>query len=153
MYGRIVLAYDGSVESRRMLREGALLAKAVGAQVYLLSVIAQSAGMLVADGAQPGVLAQEEAAYRNVLNEGIERLSALGLQPRSALVHGEAMGAIASYAREVEAELVVVGYRRRSALSRWWTGSTSSQLSEHLACSLLVSRKEVSDEALAAAST
>ena len=36
MYKRILLAYDGSVEGRTALREGALLARQCGAEVFLL---------------------------------------------------------------------------------------------------------------------
>jgi nucleotide-binding universal stress UspA family protein len=151
MYRRIVLAYDGTVEGRAALREGALLAKACGAQAYLLSVAPQSAGLMLGDSALPGAIVQENQAYREVLAEGLERLRALGMSPQSALVSGEPIEAIAAYARQVEADLVVVGYRHRSALARWWIGSTSAQLSERLTCSLLVSRNDVSDEEFAAA--
>jgi len=41
MYKRILLAYDGSVEGRTALREGALLARQCGAEVFLLSVLAE----------------------------------------------------------------------------------------------------------------
>ena len=34
MYKRILLAYDGSLEGRTALREGALLARQCGAQVF-----------------------------------------------------------------------------------------------------------------------
>ena len=40
MYKRVLLAYDGSVEGRTALREGALLARQCGAEVFLLSVLA-----------------------------------------------------------------------------------------------------------------
>ena len=40
VYKRILLAYDGSVEGRTALREGALLARQCGAEVFLLSVLA-----------------------------------------------------------------------------------------------------------------
>lgn len=151
MYERIVLAYDGTVEGRAALREGALLAKACGAKAFLLSVAPQSAGLMLGDSALPGAVALENEAYRQVLKEGLERLQALGTSPDSALVTGEPIEAIATYAKSVDADLVVVGYRRKSALARWWTGSTSAQLSERLACSLLISRNEISDAKFAAA--
>ena len=39
MYQRILLAYDGSLEGRTALREGALMARQCGAEVFLLSVL------------------------------------------------------------------------------------------------------------------
>ena len=54
MYKRILLAYDGSIEGRTALREGALLARQCGAKVYLLSVLAETAPFLLADVAHAG---------------------------------------------------------------------------------------------------
>jgi nucleotide-binding universal stress UspA family protein len=54
MYKRILLAYDGSVEGRTALREGALLAKQCGAEVFLLSVIADSGTLLLSEVALAG---------------------------------------------------------------------------------------------------
>ena len=42
MYKRILLAYDGSLQGRTALREGALLARQCGAEVFLLSVLVDS---------------------------------------------------------------------------------------------------------------
>ena len=44
MYQRILLAYDGSIEGRTALREGALLARRFNAQVFVLSVIREAGG-------------------------------------------------------------------------------------------------------------
>ena len=48
MYERILLAYDGSVEGRAALKEGALLARQDKAQVFLLSVVATSGALMAA---------------------------------------------------------------------------------------------------------
>ena len=56
MYKRILLAYDGSVEGRTALREGALLAKQCGAEVFLLSVLTDTGTLLLSEvtlAAQP----------------------------------------------------------------------------------------------------
>ena len=39
MYERILLAYDGSLEGRTALREGAVFARQCSAEVFLLSVL------------------------------------------------------------------------------------------------------------------
>ena len=39
MYKKVLLAYDGSVEGRRALREGAKLAQLCRADVFLLAVV------------------------------------------------------------------------------------------------------------------
>ncbi len=53
MYGKILLAYDGSVEGRLALREGARLAKLCEADVFLLAVVNLSTGIIMAEGVAP----------------------------------------------------------------------------------------------------
>ena len=55
MYSRILLAYDGSVEGRTALREGAVLARQCGAQVFLLSVLADMGPLLLSEVIVPAV--------------------------------------------------------------------------------------------------
>ena len=54
VYQRILLAYDGSIEGRTALREGALLARRYGAQVFVLSVIREAAGTKLGEGVGGG---------------------------------------------------------------------------------------------------
>ena len=49
MYKRVLLAYDGSVEGRTALPEGALLARQCGAEVFLLSVLVDPGTFLLAE--------------------------------------------------------------------------------------------------------
>jgi len=89
MYRRIVLAFDGAVEGRAALREGAILAKRCGAQVFLLSVLAESSGLSLAEGALVGSAESHMEAYNAVLQEGLTRLEQLGFKPIGKLVRGE----------------------------------------------------------------
>lgn len=146
MYERILLAYDGSREGRAALREGALLAKRLGATVYLLSVASVTAGVRIADATQAGPVAQSRDAYRALFDEAMLRLREFGLLGEGRLVAGEPVKEVAAYAREVNADLVVVGHRKKSLLDRWWSGTTDGYLLDHLACSLLFARQEVNDE-------
>jgi membrane fusion protein, multidrug efflux system len=150
LYKRIVLAYDGSVKGRAALREGALLAKRVGAEVFLLSVIAEVPGTRVADGAAGAGVPQQHEDYKAVLKDGEERLTRLGFQPTAKLVVGEPAEEIGAYAQEIGADLVVVGHHRQSAFGRWWSGPSGAYLIEHIHCSMLVSQNVVSDEAFEA---
>jgi len=44
MYAKILLAYDGSVDGRLALREGAKVARLCQADVFLLAVVNSSTG-------------------------------------------------------------------------------------------------------------
>jgi nucleotide-binding universal stress UspA family protein len=151
MYKRILLAYDGSLEGRIALREGALLAHQCGAQVFLLSVVSDSDGIRLADAAHAGASVQVEDASVDVLNEGVARLRRFGFDPVAKLVRGEPATEIGNFAKQVEADLIVVSQHRQSAFERWWSGSSGAYLVDHADCSLLVARKAISDETIEAA--
>ncbi|NUZ07479.1 universal stress protein [Piscinibacter koreensis] len=54
------------------------------------------------------------------------------------LAHGNAAEEIGRVAREVGADLLVVGHREQGRLSRWWRGSVGASLLTHAPCSILV---------------
>ncbi len=146
MYKTILLAYDGSPEGARALREGALLAKACGAQVFLLSVVPASMGTQIAEGVHGGVLAKQFEDYEGSLQQAVARLKSYGFRPRARLIMGEPAPAIGKVAKEIGADLVVVGHRQQSFLSRWWSGSNQAVLSDYIGCSLLVARRDITIE-------
>lgn len=150
MFRRILLAYDGSLEGAVALREGALLAKRCGASVFILSVIPESAGVHMAASVHGGVVAHQMSTYEDVLQRGIARLKQMGFEPTGKLVRGEPAREIGRYAKEVRADLVVVGHRRKSILDRWWSGASGAYISDYLHCSLLIARNVISDEAFEA---
>jgi membrane fusion protein, multidrug efflux system len=149
VYQRILLAYDGSIEGRTALREGALLARRFGAQVFVLSVIREAAGTKLGEGVGGGGVAQQREDYERVLQEGMARLAALGFQASGKLVIGEPAREIGAYAEQVKADLVVVGHRRQTAIGRWWSGPSGAYLSDHIPCSLLVCKNVIDEQQFA----
>lgn len=146
MYKKIVLAYDGTLEGRAALREGVLLGLRVDAQIHLLAVLAENTGIKMAEGIHAGPLAQQQSAHRAVLQEAVNTLKSLGVIVEARLISGEPAQAIAGYAAQVGADLVVVGHRKQSLLQRWWSGPSGAYLSDHLGCSLLIARTEITQE-------
>lgn len=143
MYRKILLAYDGSREGRMALREGAILAKQCAAKVYLLAVVPH----VDPEGAL--TTTAEHQHYRDALDEGVQRLTAFGMEPIAKLAAGDASRVIGAYAEEVEADLVVVAHQRRSLFERWWSGAFGSYISDNIHCSLLVARDVISDAVFA----
>jgi nucleotide-binding universal stress UspA family protein len=150
MYKRILLAYDGSREGIIALREGALLAHRCCSEVYLLSVVPETAGVTMAESVYGGVVAHQTDAYRTLLARGVEVLTRLGFKPVALLVSGEPIPQIAAFAKEIGADLVVVGQRRQGALERWWSGPSGASVIDHIKCSVLVGCNSISDEAFEA---
>jgi nucleotide-binding universal stress UspA family protein len=80
----------------------------------------------------------------------VARLKQLGLDPVARLTVGEPVKVICAFAKEVDADLVVVGHQKKGLLDRWWSGSTGAYLSDYISCSLLIARNQITDEAFAA---
>lgn len=146
MYKRVIVAYDGSREGRTALREGALLVRQWGAELFILAVVPDTPGMRVAEEAFVGAIAHQDDTYRGLLEEAVSGLAHY-LPVNGRLVRGEPAQEIAAYAREVKADLVVVGHRKQNVLQRWWSGPNGAYLSDHLGCSLLIARADISIEA------
>jgi nucleotide-binding universal stress UspA family protein len=144
MYKKVLLAYDGSVEGRRALREGAKLAQLCGAEVSLLAVVEVSTIMTPEAGLTIPI-EDQMANYKAILAEGVKRLKELGFSPTSKLEMGDAGQKIAEIAEEIGAQLVVVGHRPQGPLARWWFDSVGSYLAKRLRCSVLVAQTEISD--------
>jgi nucleotide-binding universal stress UspA family protein len=148
MYAKIMLCYDGSREGRLALREGARLAQMTGAGVILLAVVETVAGNALAQGADPRAFADQEADFQAILDEGYQRLSAMGLSPEVRMEFGEPVAKITQVAAETGADLVVVGHHQQGFWTRWISRSVAAGLSDALGCSLLLAQKVVEDSEL-----
>ncbi|HTG42888.1 MAG TPA: universal stress protein [Verrucomicrobiae bacterium] len=146
MYRKILLAYDGTVEGRRALREGARLAQTAGADVFLLAVVDVTPGIMAAESVYPGIVGQQIVFYDKALSDGVALLKTLGFSPSSKLVQGEPGPVIVAVAKEIGADLVAVGHHDQGVLARWWFGSVGNYLINHFSGSVLVSRMDVGDE-------
>ncbi len=120
MYERVLLAYDGTQEGGIALREGAILARRCGAKgkVLLLSVVNDSGGVRMAEGFYAGVVTDSYRAQPQGPENGVARLTALGMVPTAKLMVGEPARVIGAYAEEVKADLVVVGHHKRNMVER-----------------------------------
>jgi nucleotide-binding universal stress UspA family protein len=150
MYKRILLAYDGTREGIIALREGALLAKRCGAAVFLLSVLPENEGLRQGEGVYGDVVGQQIANYKALLARGVTVLTQLGLTPVAKLVVGEPAPQIGAFAKEVKADLIVLGHRRQNLLQRWWSGGSGAYVTDYVSCSVLIGRKVISDDAFEA---
>ena len=148
LYTRVLLAYDGSIEGRRALREGARIAQLCGAEVFLLAVAEISSGTVAMEGGFVIPISDQVQIYKDILAEGVERLKAMGFSPTAKLSIGEAGREIAKVAEEIKANLVVVGHRPDGLLSRWFS-SVGTYLVKNISCSVLVAQTEIGDEEFA----
>ncbi|MFH1816482.1 MAG: universal stress protein [Pseudomonadota bacterium] len=141
MFQTIVFAYDGSAECRDALEEGVALASRFNARCHLLAVVPPLSPYILAAGPLSEDLSEKDRAYFSaILEKGLARLREAGLDAAGSIrLWEDPAEAIGAFAGKVEADLVIVGHHRRSALDRWWRGSVGHSLIDQLPCSLFVS--------------
>jgi len=137
MFRKVLLCYDGSAEGRRALRQGADVAIAMQSATFLLAICRALPASLVPEGVTPYFVSDRYARARALLDEGVAWLRERGLAAEGALVEGDAVAEIADTAKRIGADLIVVGYRRRSAFARWWSTSDEESLLARVECSVL----------------
>lgn len=139
MYRKILLAYDGTIEGRLALREGASIAQQTQAETWLLAVVKPLPNYSMAEGVIPQDFLEDEAEqFREILAEGVGRLKARGLMATGILAYGEPANQIHDHARQLDADLIVVGHRRQGRMARWWRGSVGASLLTEAPCSILI---------------
>ena len=147
MFKTILLAYDGSPEYRAALRQGAELAQFCGADVHLLAVITSSSAIPIAGGVNPAdLVTEEQREIQTFLQEGVDRLQKRGINAQGRIGYRDPVDEIAATAREIGADLIVVGHRRRNSIERWWRKSTSKNLLAVSPCGVLVTSLQAEDE-------
>jgi nucleotide-binding universal stress UspA family protein len=141
-YRTILLAYDGSDDGRRVLLEGADLAKGFQAKTHLLAVITPKAGHALAQSLAAADPMEQTQFFHNTVDDGVRFFKKRGLDVKGHVARGEPSEEIAKLAKEISADLVVVGHRPQGSLARWWNTPTCVSLLDAVDCSVLVCRHE-----------
>jgi nucleotide-binding universal stress UspA family protein len=141
MYKRILLAYDGSEPGQKALLDARDMANWGEPELHLVAVMPPPAAFIGGEGGiyDPEREKEEEERYKAILEDGLRRLSESGHAVRGQVLVGDAVDEIARHAREIGADVIVVGHKHLDSwAARWWRGSLSKSLIEHSPCSVLV---------------
>lgn len=136
MFKTIVVATDGSIDGDRAVASAGTLAAAGASRVVVVHVTEVVGGR---GGAVP--FAADEDELRARINSQVSELKAAGV-PADLLIHTLRTGGpardIAEDAKAVDADLIIVGWRGRSAVSQMFLGSVIVRLLHVAHCPVLV---------------
>lgn len=141
MYKQILLAYDGSKAGQKALLDSQEIAQWSHASLTLIAVTPLFMDLIGVEGGvyDRGLAENEKAKYTAILDEGLSQLASAGHQATGDVVVGETVDEITKYAKQINADLIVVGHKHLDSwAARWWSGSVSKSLVEHAPCSVLV---------------
>jgi nucleotide-binding universal stress UspA family protein len=140
MYRKLLVAFDGSPDGREALAQAEKLASVCGATVHLVAIIDPAESMLVLEG-MSFIPDNQRFVFQAVLDEGAKRLRDAGCTAVAELKYGKPTDQIILSAREIDADLIVVGHRDQGTLARWLNGSVGESIMHEPPCSLLVAVK------------
>ncbi len=140
MYRKILVAYNGTPESRSALDELVRFAPDSSAEIHLAGVVHYPSAYLLAGEYVPEVaLADERDHMETDLKDAHALLAGKGLNVIDHLVVGEPGDVLAKLVTELGIELLILGHpRTRSFALRWWRGSVDAVLIERVRCSILI---------------
>jgi nucleotide-binding universal stress UspA family protein len=141
MYKRILLAYDGSTSGQKALLDCRDIAQWSRASLTLIAVMPLQRQVVAAEGViyEKSIIEEDRERYRGILNDGLRQLIESGHEAGGEVLYGETVDEIARYARQIEADLIVVGHKHLEGwAARWWRGSVSKSLIADAPCSVLV---------------
>jgi len=145
---KALLAIDGSAESAYGLETAASLVWPAGAELSVLTVLPSEAdrygGPWAAGVAYvPGVDVHEDPQTdrSTLLRQATARLQRPGLKLTTRLIEGRVASVIVDIAREIAADLIIVGARGHGAIEEAFLGSVSAEVVDRAHCAVLVARR------------
>lgn len=139
VYRKILIAFDGSEDSRTGLDAGVEIATLFGAEVVLISVIETGIEVAAAEAYASGLADEEQfEEAKAILDEEVARLKQRGLTATAVIASGYPPEQINEQAREVGADLVVIGHRTHGLWSRLANDAVGVKLVKDPPCSILI---------------
>lgn len=145
MFGSIVVGTDGSSTAGEAVRQATELARAVGAQVYLVSAYEPVPEGRLRDERQEipedlQWMVNPREDVERTLQESAQALQAAGIAVETLAREGDPADAILDVAEEQGADLIVVGNKGMTGAKRFLLGSVPNKVSHHAPCSVMIIR-------------
>jgi nucleotide-binding universal stress UspA family protein len=138
MMKKVLIAYDGSEHSKKAFDVGLDLASRYAAEVIVLAV---------ARVAEPPEDVETEAAiesasefYEKQFVDLRQQATAKGVKAQFEIRPGHAADQIVLVAKQEGVDVIVMGHRGRSRVSRWLLGSISKRVLSYAHCSVFIVR-------------
>jgi nucleotide-binding universal stress UspA family protein len=153
MYQAIIVGTDGSATAGIAVERATELAKLTGATLHIVNAYQPLTRALIgATSTTTGptidvgqVNSGIEAVAREVCNHAASGAERAGVTVETHAIPGDAADVLVSAAKNVNADLVVVGSRGMSGVRRFVLGSVPNKVSHHCPCSLLIVDTGASD--------
>ena len=136
-FDRILVAIDGSQGGRHALTKAIELARLTSASLTALAVEGPLPAYAATVGEVDEVKREKDSFFRTVAASAQEQAEAAGVDLEVEVRPGHAAELITRYAREIDADLVVVGHKGHF-LNDYLLGSTADRVAHHAHCPVMI---------------
>jgi len=136
-FDRILVAIDGSQGGQNALSKALELAQVTGASVSAFAVAGPLPAYAATVGEVDEVKREKDSFFGAVAASAREQAEAAGVDFRIEVRAGHAAELITRYARDIDADLVVVGHKGHF-LSDYLLGSTADRVAHHAHCPVMI---------------
>ncbi|HUI87017.1 MAG TPA: universal stress protein [Nitrososphaerales archaeon] len=145
-FEQILVAYDGSEDSKKAVKAACSIAKGMGSKLILLHVYSVPVYSYGGPGGLPQISIQTLASSAKdravaIVDEGVKLAEGEGVQVKGeALESASVVEAVVDRATKDKVQLVVLGTRGMTGFKKMLLGSVSSGVVNHSPCPVLVVR-------------
>jgi nucleotide-binding universal stress UspA family protein len=136
-FDRILVAIDGSQGGRHALAKAIELARLTGGLLTALAVEGPLPAYAATIGEVDEVRREKDSFFGAVAASAHEQAEAAGVELEVEVRPGHAAELITRYAREMNADLVVVGHKGHF-LNDYLLGSTADRVAHHAHCPVMI---------------
>lgn len=150
MIKKILVAYDDGNQAKNALNTAIEIASHTGAEIcvvaaYALPIVYQ--GTIALDGVYPDNTAvinylqeNSHAHLEKILTEAAAKVREANIPVKTEVLDGSPGRVISQYAEENGMDLVAVGSHNRTAVNRFFMGSVSNYILQHVNCLVLIAK-------------
>lgn len=139
LFERILVACDGSEPSFHALEAALDFVEHTGGGIEALGVEGPLPRYAATIGEVDEMVSERERYFAGILDEARARAARRGLEISTTLRPGHAAEVIVHHAKDIGADLIVVGHKSHR-IHDFALGSTASRVSRHAHCPVLVVR-------------
>jgi nucleotide-binding universal stress UspA family protein len=145
MFGSIVVGTDGSETAGEAVKQATELAKAVGAQIHLVSAFEPVGNQRLREEQQQvpedmSWMVNQREDVDATLRAAADQIKEAGVEVETYARQGDPADAILDVAEEKNADLIVVGNKGMSGAKRFLLGSVPNKVSHHAPSSVMIIR-------------
>jgi nucleotide-binding universal stress UspA family protein len=142
MFKKLLVAYDGSEDSKKALEIALELSRKFDSEVHLLTIIEQLPRYAATIGEVKEALAEITRVIEKQQTLVCEDAREKGVDIQCRILPGHEVEAIIAYAQKGNFDTLILGRKGQSAILRTQSGSTAVQITTHAPCTVILAKKE-----------